>query len=236
MDKKIFSEKGEDFLRDNMCISIDHLSDKIFKEASKEINFFNKLIDYYININFPYNSEDNLSYPQQDENRNIFESSLIIFENVNILEEDSPASKIYDELYHALRSYTTEGLLGLYKHKDATFWYPKIVITKNIGLRDDINNLDEEVIIYRGTNIDEYDSQIFSQAWTLDESIAHQFAFVHYIGQPNYINTTRVIIKSKINKNDIYFYDKSLPEQEVVVNPLRILTTSVKIVKKQNLE
>jgi hypothetical protein len=236
MDKKIFSETAESFLRDNMCICIDHLSNKIFEETPQEIDFFNKLINYYISITFPHNSEHDLSYREQSENRDIFESKLNTFESDNTLEEDSKTSKIYDELYHALRSYTTEGLLGLYKHKDATFWYPKILITQNIGSRNDINNLDEEVIIYRGTNIDEFNSKVFSQAWTLDKKIAQQFAFVHYVGQPNYINTSRVIIKAKINKNDIYFYDKSLMEQEVVINPSEIVTTSAEVIEQKTLK
>ena len=235
MNKKIFSERGESFLQDKMCICIDDLSNKILKEAPQEVDFFKKLIDYYIKIIFPYNSENNLSYIEQDENYDIFELKLISFNNENILEDDSAASKIYEELYHALRSYTREGLLGLYKHKDATFWYPKIVITKNIGSRNDIDNLDEEVIIYRGSSLDEFNSKIFSQAWTLDKNIAYQFAFVHYVGQPNYLNTARVIIKAKINRNDIYFYDKTLVEKEVVVNPLKIITTSPEIIEQKNL-
>ncbi len=236
MDKKIFSQRGEVFLRDRMCICIDDLTTKILKEAPQEIDFFNKLIDYYINITFPHNSEHDLSYIQQSENRDIFESKLNTFENNNTLEEDSNTSKIYDELYHALRSYTSEGLLGLYKHKDATFWYPKIVITKNIGSRNDINNLNEEVIIYRGTNINEFNSKIFSQAWTLNKKIAQDFAFVHYVGQPNYINTLRVVIKAKVSKNDIYFHDSSLLEQEVVINPLKITTNSAEIVEENFLQ
>ena len=236
MDKKIFNKVEEAFLRDSMCICIDDLTDKIFREAPQEIIFFNKLINYYISITFPHNSESNLTHIEKDENRGIFESKLTTFEENNALEDDSDASRIYDELYHALRSYTTEGLLGLYKHKDATYWYPKIVLSENIGSRDDIDNLDEEVIIYRGTNINEFDSKIFSQAWTLDKNIAQKFAFVHYIGQPNYKNTSRVVIKAKISKNDIYFYDRGLSEQEVVVNPLKIATTSAEIIEQKILE
>ena len=236
MDKKIFSEIGEVFLSDKMCICIDDLTSKIFKEAPEEIDFFKKLVDYYIEIIFPHNSENNLSDIEQDENYDIFESKLITFERENPLEDDSDASKIYKELYHALRSYSRAGLLGLYKHRDATFWYPKVVLIKNIGSRDDIDNLDEEVIIYRGTDINEFNSKIFSQAWTLDKNIAQEFAFVHYIGQPDYVDTFRVVIKAKINKNDIYFYDKSLVEQEVAVNSLRITTTSTEIIEQKFLK
>lgn len=233
MDKKIFSEAGEAFLRDKMCVCVDDLTNKISTEAPEETVFFNSLIDYYINIAFPHNSEDRLSYIEQDENYEVFELKLTSFKNTNVLEDDSSASKIYEELHHALRSYTREGLLGLYKHKDATCWYPKIVLIENIGSRDDIDNLDEEVIIYRGTDIGEFNSKIFSQAWTLDKNIAQQFAFIHYAGQPKYINTSRIVIKAKINKNDIYFYDKSLQEQEVVVNPLKIISTSIEIIEEK---
>jgi len=233
MNKKIFTKTSEAFLRDKMCICMIDLNHKILTEAPREVIFFKKLMEHYLKITFPYNPENTLTDIEQNENYNLLEKELIFFFKNHMLETDSNALKIYEELYHALRSYTKEGLLGLYKHKDATYWYPKIIISKNIGSRDDIESLDEEIIIYRGTSLNEYTSKTFAQAWTLNKDIASSFAFTHYIGQPNYINTERVVIESRINKNDIYFYDKSLAEQEVVINPLKLKKDFTEVIEKK---
>ena len=232
----IFSEEAELFLKNKMCICIEDLTEKILKDSPKEINFFKKLMDFYLKIEIPHNPENNLTYIDGDENKEIFESCLIKFLDENELEDDSNTLKIYDELYHALRSYTREGLVGLYIHRDATFWYPKVVITKRMGSLDHIDSLDDEIIIYRGMSEEEFHASGFGQSWSLNKTTASKFAFLHYKGQPNYINTMRVVCKTKIKKSDIYFYRKGHSEEEIVVNPEKLISNSIQIIEKKVLE
>jgi hypothetical protein len=151
------------------------------------------------------------------------------------LEEDTNAMKIYDELYHALRSYVSEGLEGLYIHRAAECWYPKVIIKSIIGDGNYIDELDDIITIYRGTSKDEFDSKAYSQSWSLENTQAGNFAFIHYIGHEKYLNTTRVVIEAKINKKDIYYYRKLHAEKEIVINPSKLLTDSIKIIELKKL-
>jgi len=236
MNNKLFTKKGELFLQNQICTCIDDLTNKILKEALEEVDFFNKLIDYYLTINFPYNSENDLDDRQQEENRKVFEEKLSNWFNNNILEEDSNAKKIYDEISHLLRSYSSEGLKGVWCHREASQWYPKIIINKNIGSRDEINKFDDIITIYRGTSKDEFDSNCFGQAWSLSKDIAKGFAFEYYKNSPNYINTIRIVVQAKINKNDVFYYRKGHIEAEVVINTLKLLDGTIKLIEKQVLE
>ena len=49
-DKDIFSEEGELFLKDKMCICLKDLNAKILDDASDEKDFFKCLIDFFSNI------------------------------------------------------------------------------------------------------------------------------------------------------------------------------------------
>lgn len=46
-DKDIFSEEGELFLKDKMCICLKDLNAKILDDASDEKDFFKCLIDFF---------------------------------------------------------------------------------------------------------------------------------------------------------------------------------------------
>lgn len=234
-NRDIFSEEGELFLKDKMCICLEDLNAKILNDASDEKDFFKCLIDFFITLKFPYDGNDNLEYYERDENEDFLLDQLSIFLLSKGLEKDTNAMKIYDELYHALRSYVSEGLEGLYIHRAAECWYPKVIIKSIIGDRNYIDELDDIITIYRGTSKDEFDSKAYSQSWSLEKTQAANFAFIHYIGHEKYLNTTRVVIEAKINKKDIYYYRKSHAEKEIVINPLKLLSDSIKIIESREL-
>lgn len=229
----IFSERGESFLQNEMCICIDDLTNKILTDAPQETNFFKDMIDYYLTITFPFDMNTNLSNVEKEKHRKIVESKLTSFYN-NQLDDDSKALLIYEELEHVLRSYSTEGLSGVWYQREPSLWYPKIIITKNFGSREAVDSLDDIVTIYRGTSKEEFDSKTHGQAWSLKKSIADKFAFTIYEKSNNYKNTVRVVIKAQINKKDIYNY-RIHEEAEVVINPTRLIDGSISIEGVSNL-
>ncbi len=231
----VFSEEGELFLKDKMCICLEDLNDKILNDASDEKDFFKCLIDFFLILEFPYDYNDKLEYYEQDENEDFLQEQLETFLLRENLEEDTNAMKIYNELYHALRSYVSEGLEGLWIHRAAECWYPKVIINSVIGDGNYIEELDDIITIYRGTNKDEFESKIYGQSWSLEKTQAENFAFVHYKGQEKYLNTIRVVIEAKINKEDIYYYRKFHAEKEIVINPLKLLSDGIKIIESRKI-
>lgn len=230
---KVFSAKGESYLKDEMCICLDGLNNEILSEAKESVLFFHKLIDFLIDLEFPYPFENIQISNANEENIKFLNLKLDEFLEDNKLKEDSSDSRIFDEIYHAFRTFKLNGLLGLYLARSGEVWYPKIIIDKNLGSRDDIENLEEEIIVYRGTSLDEFNSGKFSQSWTLSEEVASDFAFKHYRQQPSFVNTMRVVVEANLNKKDIYFYNKALDEQEVIINSSKLIVGSIKIIKKK---
>jgi len=231
----VFSEEGELFFKDKMCICLEDLNAKILRDALKKKDFFKSLIDFFLKLEFPYDYNNKLEYCEQEENRNFLQENLERLFLTNNVEEDTNAMKIYEELYHALRSFVGEGLEGLYIHRAPEFWYPKVIIKSIIGERSFIDELEEIITIYRGTSQDEFESKIYGQSWSLEMTQAENFAFVHYKGHEKYLNTIRVVIEAKINKKDIYYYRKFHAEKEIVINPLKLLSDSIKIIESRKL-
>lgn len=109
------------------------------------------------------------------------------------------------------------GLIALYENQNNEEWYLKIVINKFLGKEEDILKLSERITIYRGTSLEEYESGIFSQAWSLNIEKAKEFAFSHYSRQEMFIGTIRVVIKT-----EIFYYSDENEEKEVVLNSYNI--------------
>ena len=233
--ENIFTDNGIKFLKDNMSICIDDLNQKILSEASSKIMFFKKLIDFIITLKPPYDYLES-SHLNNYKNRDFLNDELFKYLKKHNIDEDSNAYFIFDNIRHAYINYCAGGILAIYKGREAEVWYPKIVIHSNIGDRRDIELLGNDIVIYRGASKDEYNSKIFGQSWTLDEKIAKQFAFEHYEGQPDYENTIRVVLKAKINKTDIYYYQKEDRENEVIINSNRLVSNSINILEEAVLE
>lgn len=235
--KNIFSNDGEKFLRDEMKICIDDLTKRISKKAVHHQVFFREFIDTMINLKLP-NEYSTLWYDQSDENKKyIGEQFSKFIEKYNITDKDT-AYHIFDNLCHAFIVFKEFGLCGLYKNRTSEDWYPKIIIRENIGSRDDIDKLSDEIIAYRGASRDEYDSKKFQQSWTLAKEVADDFAFTHYQGQDGYENTQRVVLKTTINKDFIYCLYKSDDndedaEKELILDERKIFFESVEIIEEK---
>jgi len=232
MHQEIFTVDGKSFLSKKMGICLKDLTQKIISDTPTSIDFFKQLISFILTLN------PSLEYGKLDHaNQNLFlNKELYAFFKKFNFDDDSMEHFIFDNIRHAFINYCQGGILEVYKHREAEGWYPKIIIDSNLGDRNDIERLNNEVVIYRGTSKDEYNSKTFGQSWTLDEEIANKFAFEHYEGQPDYENTTRVILKAKINKQHIYYYKEENKEQEVIVNSNMIISNSIDLLEEALLE
>jgi len=229
--EEIFTKDGIRFLCDDMSICIDDLQKKILFDASSEITFFKELINLFITLNLPYEYLE-LGHMNNSLNAKFINQELFTLQEENNIDEDSNAYLIFDSLRHAYINYSEGGILSVHKGREAEVWYPKIIIRSNLGDRNDIELLNDEIVIYRGTSKDEYNSKIFGQSWTLDEVIAKKFAFEHYKGKSNYENTVRVLLKTKINKQDIFYYKNGDREKEVIVNSKLIILDSISLLEE----
>ncbi len=233
----LLSKEGELYLKDKMNICLVDFKKKLLSDASTQLIFFKDLIDFMISLEPPYKYSEigDCSDINNIKNDEFLNFEMITFLKKSSILDDSNEYYIFDILRHAFISFKEGGLYSLYKHREAEVWYLKIIIRQNMGCRADINNLNNEVIIYRGTSEDEYTSKKYGQSWTLSKKIADDFAFVHYSGQTDYENTTRVTIKTKIKKESIYYYNKDDDEKEIIVDERKIIVNSSEVVEKKKL-
>ena len=223
-----------DYLKNRLCIDLDYLFEEINK-FSDDKSLILKYLEMLILINLPH-KEFNLGDNEFFENEEYFRKQIIGFWNKNKINDEKDSYYIFDNLRLAFNSYKFGGLIQLYERAEKEYWYPKIVIDNFLGKAEDINSLNDEIIVYRGTSFKEYESGIFSQSWSLDKDIARKFAFEHYRRQLFYSNTERILLKTKINKSDIFYYDGDNIEKEIVINSKDIKKEFVEILEKEIIE
>lgn len=223
------------FLTNEMNICTEDLCTKIFNDFPHKFEFFNSLIDFIISLEPPLKYIDS-SHSNNWTNRDFLNAKIMEFVENYDMNTESEEYIVFDSIRHAYIVFKEGGVLQLYKSREAECWYPKVVIRKNLGIAKDIELLGDEVCIYRGTSRDEYETHSFGQSWTLDEQIAEEFAFKHYIGQPNYQGTQRVVMKAKIKKEFIYYYDNRDNEHETIIDERELLLDSLLIIDQRILE
>ncbi|MCG3668594.1 hypothetical protein ACOTVO_07235 [Aliarcobacter butzleri] len=224
----------EDYLKNKMNIDLNHLFEEINKFPDDK-SLIKEFLEILVSINLPY-KEFELGDSEFYKNQEYFDEQWKKFWDKNGINDEKDSYYIFDNLRHAFNSYKFGGLIQLYERAEKEDWYPKIVINSFLGKQEDIDLLDNEITIYRGTSFKEYESGIFSQPWSLDEDIARKFAFEHYRGQLFYSNTERVLLKTKINKSDIFYYYRDNIEKEIVINPKDIKKEFVEEVEKGIIE
>lgn len=129
---------------------------------------------------------------------------------------EAEAVSVLDSLRHAFCSFSYNGLHQLFTRQENENWYPKVILDEELR-PNDINELPDIVVLYRGTDTAEFNSANYGQSWTTCKEIADAFAFKHYIGQPWFENSERVVLETRISKKNAYFSDQS-GEFEVVIN------------------
>lgn len=224
----IFNNKGLKLLQDDMSLCIDNLSKKILYDAPEFIDFFRDLADYMSEL-FPPYCEDEFS-PEQQEYIN---NHLLSFASKYGIEEDKiEVYFIFDNLRHVFLNYRIGGLLQAHTNREAECWYPKMIIRKRLLSEKDFDQINDEVIIYRGMSENEYLGGSFGQAWTTDIEIANKFAFQHYANHPKYEDTVRVVAKTKIHKKNIYWYEDYY-ENEVLIDEREVSKSEVELVHRE---
>lgn len=191
-----------DFLKNEMYVDIEDLTQTIFAPS----------ICDYSNVLCSYISElyDALSHNQaEDEIQRIFSKFECLHDNEEVY-------SILNTLRYSFDGIAYGGLHQLYTRQENQCWHLKV--TLNCELKpNDINILDKMLTIYRGCDHNEHKLNSYGQAWSTSKSIANDFAFNHYDGQPWFAKSTRVVLQATIDKSNI-FYSKQSGEYEVAVN------------------
>jgi hypothetical protein len=219
--ENLFTNEVINFISNEMKIDINHLTEKIISDIPK-INhkFFNDLFECMKNIKIT--GEDKEDY---------INNKLYSLFTENGFNENEKEYIIFDTIRHAFIDFMEGGVLNMYLHIEAEDWYPKIIIDSFLGNKKDIDELEKNIKIYRGSSMDEYISKKFGQSWSLSKNIARKFAFTYYANQENYRNQERIIMETIIPKEIIFFYDKSNNEQEIIIDNLKLNSYKVKIVE-----
>ena len=155
---------------------------------------------------------------------------------IQTIKEDTEEYYTFDSIRHAFISFKAGGIYNLYKHREAECWYPKVLIRNNMGISSNVDDLDSEITIFRGTSKEEYDSAIYSQSWTLYRKVAEEFAFKHYENQEDYKTTSRIVLQTSISKNHVYYYDKYDDEQEIIIDERKLNEHPVIIIKEKSID
>ena len=165
-----YSKKALDYLKNDLQIDIEDFINKISKETPNDIDFFIDLIYFMKDIE---NTEEIGNYQKINEEFIEFYKIKTAETEIN---ETTARYQIFDVMRHCCLNFKEDGIIGAYKQSEGDSWYPKIIITEFIGKKEDIELLDDEIIIYRGISLKEFDSSKFRQSWTLDKEIASKFA------------------------------------------------------------
>ena len=218
---------NKQYLEDSMSIDINHFCKRMQKHIGYT-NFLNKLLNTLFSLEIPtdyFNKDRPWDSTYDDEINQVFQDINKEYR----IKESSDIYIIADIIIHAFSSYKKNGLLGLYKNRETEDWYPRVKISQII-LPNNIDSLEENIVIYRGTRETEYNSGRFSQSWTLNKDIASRFP-ISNTGGKKYLDK-KIILKTIINKNDILYFDSAdLTEQEVIVDTDKIKKNKVRIVE-----
>lgn len=238
---EIFSKKVQEYIKNEMSICIDNLTKKILNDVPNSSCFFNDLFEYMMQIEIPYSYDSkNLSNPDNQKIRKHLDKKLYEFFEKNGFSKNNKEYLIFDAISHCFINFKEDGIVRMYKNRLPEFWYPKVIITKFIGMKEDIDELDNEVLIFRGTSQEEFNSSIFGQSWSLSKAVANKFAFNTYKNIDHHKNTLRVILSTTIKKDSILFYDKNRKEYngeaEVIIDTKHLSKELVKIEEKQFLK
>lgn len=240
--EKIFNDRVENYLINDMNICVENLTNKILIDVSESKNLFNEFLELMIDLEIPYEYKNELGHINNIKNRKFINENFIKFlkkKGIPISPYDLEENwikeyPILDNIRHAFINFKQGGILYMYQCREAECWYPKVIVNSFLGKTEDIESLSEPIIVYRGTSKEEYNSKNFGQSWTLSEEIASEFAFEHYSTQPEYRDTLRVILKAEVSKEFILYYSKDNTEDEVIVIPEKL--KDVEVIEESEIE
>lgn len=229
--ESIFKENYIDFFENKMWWDIEDILKYMNERKIEKVDFFVELLSY-----MKESYEENSS--NQNKKRKIDNDVLKIQKehhvNTDIFDEDI-AFIISDAIRQNYIYFCDGGIIQAWEQIQAEEWYPRIIFKEKIeGF--DIDTLPEEIILYRGTSQEEYDSESFGQAWSLKKSIAKKFAFEHYSRSTIHRDTKRMVLTAVIKKDKVLYYNtESQKDEEEVVIELDCIT-NVEILERGFIE
>lgn len=134
--------------------------------------------------------------------------------------EDDEVKGVTDSLRHAFCSFAYGGLHQLFTCQENEVWYPQVLLDSEL-LPNDISELPELILLYRGTDRQEYETENYGQSWTTSYQVASDFAYKHYQSQPWFNENKRLILTTTYPKEGVYFSDQQC-EFEVVIDTSKI--------------
>jgi len=227
----MFTEKTITFISKEMSIDIPSLEEKINDiKDTKYRSICIESVEQFTNIILgnPELVGKTLGLYQHNQ---LYEDILEFYKKVIPSTETSFQEDILGVIQHAFCSYAEGGLLELYLRQQNEDWYPRIVISE-VLLPNDIDTLSNQITIYRGANIREFSIKTYGQSWTEDKQSAMRFAYCFYSDKPWYEEQDRCVLQASINREDIFYYSKSNPEKEVIVNPEKLKSVELTDVNK----
>lgn len=148
--------------------------------------------------------------------------------------EDGPYRAKLVEIWAVFRHFSgltnpqhKHSVLQLFKVQQAEEWRPKMSI-RRILTPNDINLLADDVQVFRGSDLSEYNSGQYGQSWTLSKKIADRFAYEHYQSYDWFDREQRIVMSASIPKSAIFYYETSDSEDELIIDT-KYLTNVVKI-------
>ena len=107
------------------------------------------------------------------------------------------------QLFNNLRRFYSGGVFELFKEKQAEWGAPRVnIFADDVPQIFDIEQLDDVITIYRGLSKAEHESKNYAQSWTIDLSIARNFAQNVYSDE-----LKGVVVKTTISREQVIYYD-----------------------------
>ena len=206
----IFKEPQATFLSNEMYINVQEFEQYLFSEFGDKASFFDMTVDFMLQ------DEANKAF----ENINIMEFSQVRKEfwgrfSGFLSSHDYEDCSVFDycyELFNYFCSYYYGGLSTLFKDRSPGWNGPRIYLTNRISNEEQLIGLPNEITVYRGMSLTEYNSYSFGMSWSLDVEVAKRFA----VNQSN-TGIKTIVVQSSLKKCNVLYHDPSDHEKEIVV-------------------
>ncbi|TXD96216.1 hypothetical protein ES754_11320 [Psychrobacter frigidicola] len=140
-----------------------------------------------------------------------FDSSYHVYQHTD--SEKCQFIQSMSECFECLNKHTgieLKKIIFSHGSRGGNAWFPVVEILYPLA---DYSNQPEELVLYRGCFISEFNSEQYWQSWTFDFDTAKAFAFTHF---SNINEQERVVIKARVKNTDIVWIRTG--ESEVVLS------------------
>ncbi|KXO12452.1 hypothetical protein AKG98_3645 [Moritella sp. JT01] len=197
----------QSILENDMCIDMTCINNKLnsydIKNSAIEIEgYLDVISDAYI----------------KHGSSSIVESIILTeFTSRKSLMSNEDSVQVLDALRHSFNNFVTGGIKDLYHFQENEEWHPKLIINEVIDVEEIETEIDP-INIYRGCSKEELISGCFEQSWSVEKSIAEEFAFENYKHQPWFSSSDRIVVRATIPKHGVFLTRLWHYEKELVVS------------------